>query len=174
MTGFLNWLCQHTQIDLGNLAVGLGTVIVAFVTLKVSVSNIEMEANHRIGSFRVDWIENLRRNVSKFIGIAHKIINESISTKEEDLSSSILDELVAEMNELEAYINLMLNINEESHINLSKSIGKVCEKLNYYSVHYETETIQLADPDLKSISDITRSILKSEWDRASSEIKRQK
>ncbi|MFG1418627.1 hypothetical protein V5F38_07510 [Xanthobacter sp. V0B-10] len=167
MSPITAWILENIQIDLGNLVVGIATIFIAMVTLRTTMANIRMEANHRIASFRVSWIENLRTEVSKFIGAAHilkKKASEGIKDEIDDLHTDIM--------RIESYILLMLNPNEAEHRILKDELEQTRSSLSLFAQSRDAGLGRQIDQDLKTISDTTSRILKSEWDRASAEIKK--
>jgi hypothetical protein len=167
MSPITAWVLENIQIDLGNLVVGIATIFIAMVTLRTTMANIRMEANHRIASFRVNWIENLRSNVSKFIGAVHILKKGALGkTKDE------VDDLHTDIMKIETYILLMLNTNEAEHKLLKDELEQTRTTLARFSDSRDPDLDHEIDENLKNISEITAKILKTEWDRASAEIKK--
>lgn len=167
MSPITAWILENIQIDLGNLVVGVATIFIAMVTLRTTMANIRMEANHRIATFRVTWIEELRSNVSKFIGAAHILKGkalENTKAETEDLHTDIM--------KIETYILLMLNLHEEEHRLLKDRLEQTRTTLIRFAETKDPSLGQVIDENLTTILEATSKILKTEWDRASAEIKK--
>lgn len=167
MSPITAWILENIQIDLGNLVVGVATIIIAMVTLRTTMANIRMEANHRIASFRVNWIEDLRNNVSKFIGAAH-----ILKTRTSDKTKDDIEDLHTDIMRIETYVCLMLNSHDAEQKLLKTEMEQARSALALFSQSRDPDLNRKIDENLKTISEITSKILKTEWDRASAEIKK--
>lgn len=151
------------QIDLGNFAIGIGTVALAIVSFYVSQKNMRQQKSYKIAEFRVNWIDEFRRDVAALYKIQYeissiKIKKSSARTKEE---KAHIRQLYFDSSELKARLLLRLKQNSENPAEAQ------LEKLLKRAVRSDAD---LAHEQRQSIRELTRSILKTEWNRAKKEI----
>lgn len=99
----MNW-----QFDIGNFAVGVGTVALAVATVYISHRNLAQLRKQKVAEFRLQWVEDLRKDVASIVALA-TIKNRS-------------DQQVREMHEVQARIMLRLNRKEIDHLNVKDQI----------------------------------------------------
>ncbi len=91
LLGFLGATGAQKQIDLGNLSVGLATILLASVTIFISLRNNNRQNHHKIADFRKEWLEEIRKLVSKHCAMSHKIARNFIFYKDNDNSEYLQD-----------------------------------------------------------------------------------
>lgn len=118
MDGFADWIAQRGQIDFGNLAVGVGTMAVAFATYR----NIARISRTELASARREWINDIRREMATFIQIYETIEWRIEDERPGDISFRAWSEespgnqrRYDEMKKAQYRIVLMLNSEIRSH-----------------------------------------------------------
>lgn len=154
---------MNMQIDFGNLAVGIGTVALAIVTFIISQRNLRQQKKQKIAEFRVEWIDGFRRDVSSLFKIQYEIsaIKKGTRAHQNANLKSRVEQLYYESSELKTRLLLRLKKNSEN-----KDEAEL-EKLlkSAISSNPDKAVLQRA-----KIRDLSRSILKTEWNKVRSEI----
>ncbi|MEE1656605.1 hypothetical protein VB618_10375 [Microvirga sp. CF3062] len=159
---FYDWFVNKSQVDFGNLAVGLATAILAIVTLVVSLKNIKSNHSYKIADFRRHWIEELRVKVARFSVLYNELEMKVSGTFDRDgikqkywkVGNPEDEEKRKEMTEIVYHITLMLNPREKMHKDLVDMMN------NYLALD--------VDANLREFHDLARQIMKAEWDRVKS------
>jgi len=154
------------QIDLGNLAVGLATVLIAFITLFVSLKNIKSQNGQKVAELRTQWIAELRTKFSDFIGTVYSITNEVVTSTETAQSSTKLDQMHSDLMRLESSVTLFLNPKEALHSETIKVIGEIRGRLAIFSISSSKKLHDEIDDSARKLIENAQLILKIEWDRA--------
>lgn len=149
------------QIDIGNLAVGIGTCLVALATL----ISLRKGRSQRIADYRRDWIENLQSHMAAFLRVASDIGMTEILPKTSDAlkqknalseSGSYSVQNMVELKHESQHIKLLLKEEREEHRRLVELIDNL-----------------ISNPSTQSISDTAdqcRLVLKKEWARLENEM----
>jgi hypothetical protein len=143
---------EFITMDIGNLAVGLGTLAVAYVSSR----SIFAMNRQKISEYKVRWIEELRRDTATYVKRHQHIMlarRASPSGKvPKDERSNLL-----ELSEVRARLQMMINANsvDQNEINF----------LNYISQDVHEDENQ-ASNQRKNIIDLSRSIQQSAWKQA--------
>jgi hypothetical protein len=162
---------MNIQIDLGNLAVGIGTAMIAVVTLYVSYKGFRQTKSQKLAEFRKDWIENLRSHFSEFGSLVFharalkRITDMHTENKEKDIENKADEdykETFVRLKYVHEYIRLMLNPSEDLH----RQMDNLMQDLIDDTLENEPETPRENWPDF---SDLARQILKTEWNRVKTE-----
>lgn len=118
METLTHWLAEKSQIDFGNLAVGVGTMAVAVATYK----NISRISKTELARARSEWVATIRNEMANFIQIYETIEDRVEAERPGDLSfrewstESTENQLrYDEMKKSQYRIVLMLNADEKSH-----------------------------------------------------------
>lgn len=164
-----------TQIDLGNLAVGIGTSAVAIVTYLVAKRSNDTAAksvaalkSQKIADFRVQWINNFRDTASQLYKLQYEIaLTKSDISKARSLERKKLIEkqrqLFLEVSVLKTRLLMMLkqNSNSENEKQLEKLLNKAV-----------SSELSQALAQRKEILARTRAILREEWVRVKTEVEK--
>jgi hypothetical protein len=164
---------MQIQIDLGNLAVGIGTVFVAGVTLFISLKTLRQnekfnsersrrEADRRLAEMRLKWIEELRNELAEYCAIATDkaaLLIEVRRTGESEDSFKTVVVIQGKLMRLRSKIMTMLNAEEAAHSEAIKVLDRIWVAEN------ENEVMPI------DLVNAARAIFKIEWDRLNSEIK---
>lgn len=65
----LTWIAENGQVDFGNLAVGVGTLAVAAVSLYVAFTANVYERNRVFVSYAGLWIEEMRQTLASYFAV---------------------------------------------------------------------------------------------------------
>lgn len=138
------------QIDFGNLAVGVGTVTLAYVTFLISSKTLTQSKNQKVAEFRIHWVEALRIDVATFIALA--TIRERTPAQLE------------KMHEIQARIMLRLNRKEKEHLRMRDELLLLIDCMHGKG---DKKAIEQASVVTKAFQDL----FNFEWGRIKSEIK---
>lgn len=111
-----------------------------------------------VTSQRVLWIEQMRQDVAKFVGLTHTWVMSELEGKEEEL------EVLKEIDRLRRVIQLRLNPNDTPDRKIAILIKNI-PKLTHVSKRDEL---------LKALDELTtatQEMLKEEWDKVKAESK---
>ncbi|MCD9462452.1 hypothetical protein CJF25_05510 [Photobacterium phosphoreum] len=106
---------------------------------------------------RVKWINALRENVSKFIGLTYHWVMTDIS---EDSDES--KHIIKEIDQLRILIQLQVNPNEP----LGEKIIHLIDKVSLYTHESQKDKLKVI---LKEIVSEVQQLLKEEWDKVKNE-----
>jgi hypothetical protein len=132
-----------------------------------------------IKSARINWIENLRDNISRFISSTEnvRIILDTMRLDVKDgiepnkTFSDNKQTLITAFRESIMYatkVRLYLNMDESLHVELNKNIGDFIEtSSNSFDNVDREKVIEKVTSTTDSIITISNNILKKEWDRVS-------
>lgn len=101
---------------------------------------------------RVEWLERIRQDVSRFCGLTHTWVFSSLEGKPEEF------EVLKELDQLRHVIKLRLNPDDTPDRKIRALIDKIPD-LTHESKH---EELKLA---LKELTDETQTMLKNEWEK---------
>jgi hypothetical protein len=156
------------QLDLGNFSVGIATMLIALVSLLVAFRSTRGLSNHRVAEFREKWIQDLRFQVSRFIGLIYEILNHSLSAvagigenRQKDL-----DIKHSELKQVESYIVTMLNSRESDHRMLVDLLAQLRGRAAGFSLNPTGQLANEADELVSLVTSLAKLIFKTEWDRA--------
>ncbi len=137
------------------LLVSLVAVIVGpLVTLKVAKSQI-------VSPIRQKWIDELRELISEYLSECKRLL---VLGEDGLLNKEKTDEKVfARLLYLEQKLKLMLNPNEERHIELLEIINELTEE-----IYHGVGNIIDFGGKLKGATEVSQKILKDEWVRVKS------
>jgi hypothetical protein len=107
---WMQYKSMNIGVDFGNLAVGLGTMAVAWVSFYANKRFLNKESAKSLAQFRVDWVEKLREDIAKFISMAIIIIGEKKAGVTHTSNNVIL------INEAKARIRLRLQVSKHKQI----------------------------------------------------------
>jgi len=141
-------------IDFGNLAIGIGTFLLAITLGIVAWVRANRDRRVHIADKRQDWINDLRDTISEYLAICSVVVD----MKEDDN----IDEKVERYTFLIRKISLMLNPNEKKSKELFDKIEEMKEFLMMRGEQWEFENLS------DKITSVTQKILKEEWERVKS------
>lgn len=141
---------MNFQIDFGNMAVGVGTVILAYVTFHISSKTLNQSKNQTVAEFRIQWVEALRSDVAAFIALA--MIHQRTAAQ------------VEKMHEIQARIMLRLNRKEKEHLRMRDELLLLIDCMHGKG---DKTAIEQASIVTKAFQDL----FNFEWGRIKSEIK---
>lgn len=134
----------------------LGTVvipiIIGFITYLIAKNQIR---NAGVTQFRQQWIENLRKSISDFIG---KVEYLSMEIKQNNRNDQTIVDMYQDLVRLRYKIDLMLNPKEDDHKLIIEKIIKLRNGL--YKPEISTTDIQ---NEITSLTSTTKDVLKREW-----------
>ncbi|MEJ1371037.1 MAG: hypothetical protein RPU61_07060 [Candidatus Sedimenticola sp. (ex Thyasira tokunagai)] len=137
------------------MLVSLTAVIVGpIVTFKVAKRQI-------VSPIRQKWIDELRELISEYLSECEKllVLGEDGILNKEETDEKIFTRLLY----LEQKLKLMLNPNEERHIELLKIVKEITEE-----IHHGVGNIIDFGGKLKGATEVSQKILKEEWVRVKS------
>jgi hypothetical protein len=148
--------------------IGIGAVIAAVITALISFINLITSKDQSISENRQQWIDAIRGDISKFIGLsAHysSRLKRIELTKEQDKKDELQIKLFDtgyELVELYNRILLRLNAKENSDIqdalkSIEKFLAGEAAKPRYDTDHMATLT--------STLRDLSNDMLKKEWKR---------
>jgi hypothetical protein len=145
----------------------------ALISAWFNLSNSRRAASQRLAEMRQIWIEDLRNHIADFVGTVCRIMN-VCTTKEypQENKQTVLEGLNSTLMRLESYISLKLNHEEKAPARLVNVI-----KHSRGASAYISRGADIADflprtiGHLGEIDEVSRFIFKTEWDRASDEIR---
>jgi len=112
-----DWILQKGQVDFGNLAVGVGTAMLAYVSFRsIQYSRIQQEKQEA-----ATWRETLRKVLAEYHACCVRLSALRRGVKPEDrnrLTDSDSKSVYAEMTALRSQIMLMLDDNRADHVPL--------------------------------------------------------
>ncbi|MGA0562711.1 hypothetical protein ACO2RV_09690 [Ancylobacter sp. VNQ12] len=159
---------MNFQVDFGNLAVGLATMAIAMVTFFTSISNIKSNKNQKISDYRMIWISELREALSLFYRLQYEL---ALIKRDYAKSSGFRKQELAETRrrlffDISAVkTRMLLMLNPASDNEAERKLEKLLRK----SVSDDVDEARI---HRKEMVDLTRSILKSEWNRVKNEIQK--
>ncbi len=171
------------QIDFGNLTVGIATLTLACVTIIVSLRSGAKQKNQKIAEFRKEWVEDLRSKLAEFdrsntiIVIRAAERTRARKNKEETRVSelnSIISKCLDDQLYSARYVYLMLNQKEPQHAMLRRKMKSMTyqslKRLEIFERHKPADESDFDASDLPSFEELSRSVLKLEWNRLKSEV----
>lgn len=141
---------MNIGVDFGNLAVGIGTMAVAWVSFYANKRFLDKESAKTMAQFRINWINGLRNEISKFISVAisiHAHENGPIDIKN-----------IMILNESKSKIRLNMQVSKH-HIFL-----KVLDDIVYALLNDDKDN--LFEKLLHKLHIESESILEEAWSRA--------
>ncbi len=156
------------QIDFGNFAVGIGTLIVAAVTAwsvwssnKSKSNEIKKNGDIQIALLRMKWNSDLRSFIARYLAIHRQI--SLIKLKSKTGKTSVGDRpLLIELYEIRSSILMM--IKENSQIEAEKQLEKLIS-LDHPDISDDARKIR------QDITIAARNVLKGVWAQAKTEIR---
>ena len=151
--------------------IALGTLIAAFITGAVSLVNLVISKEQKISELRQVWINDLRNEISEFIGLANSlyvswviIIEDAVH--EEDNAIQYLKENKESIRKIDALAHrIKLRLNPNEYQELIKTIDDI-------ESHYSSQEGLSSSGDIhskfKCLHDQTQVVLKTEWERVKS------
>jgi hypothetical protein len=115
-----------------------------------------------VTSERVKWINNVRENISKFVGLNHHWF-----VLKHDIDKAKIDEITRDLRVLRYYIKLQLNPRPEAMIDkkIMEIVDEIADKTSTYDV------LKLHEM-LNSLISSGQELLKAEWDKVKREAQR--
>lgn len=160
-----------------NVAV-IAAIIAAFAAISsavisalIGLSNSKRSASQKLAEMRQVWIEDLRNHMADFVGVVHRILNESSSAKAKETKTERLEQLNADLMRLESYISMKLNQEETPHARLAGVVGQTRGASAHYSHTPTISFMERIQRHLHEIDELSRFVFKVEWNKASDEIK---
>lgn len=160
-----------------NVAV-IAAIIAAFAAISsavisalIGLSNSKRSASQKLAEMRQVWIEDLRNHMADFVGVVHRILNESSSSKAREAKIERLEQLNADLMRLESYISMKLNQEEIPHGRLAAVVAQTRGASAHYSHTPTTSFMDRIQRHLHEIDELSRFVFKVEWNKASDEIK---
>ena len=147
------------------------SIFAAVVSASVSVWASRRTGSQKLAEMRQAWIDDLRSNLAEFVGLMHKIMNETGSGTDGAERIKLFQELNADLMRIESYISMKLNHDERPAKRLVNVMGQIRGCAAYMS-HGHLEVVRKADEHLQEFQAISRLVLKSEWARVKNDIAR--
>lgn len=138
-------------VDFGNLAIGIGTFILAIVLGIATWLNSSRDRKVHIANKRQDWINELRIMVSEYLSIV----------EETWVVNNVPNDNFRRLLALKAKFPLMLNPNENSSKELLENLDELYEGL-FKEGKVSKEGFDVLKKDLL---ETTQQILKTEWNK---------
>ncbi len=110
---------------------------------------------------RIEWLEKIRQDVSKFCGLTHTWVFSDIKNKPEEF------EVLKELDQLRHVIKLRLNPNDIPDRKISALINKIPD-MTHESQHEDLRK------SLQELINVTQDMLKNEWDKVKLEAEKGK
>jgi hypothetical protein len=157
------------QLDLGTFTVGVATMMVALVSLFVALRSTRASNNQKIAEFRQKWIDELREHVSQFVGVSYEILNHALSAAGGADRQRDLDTKHSELKRLESFIAMKLKSHEADHRILVALLAQTRGRAAAFSLSNTSQLATEVDRLIDLITDFSKLIYKSEWDRVRDE-----
>ncbi|NBB33148.1 hypothetical protein [Pseudomonas sp. BC115LW] len=144
----------------------VGAVVVAIIAGAISLSVTILTKDQKVSEFRQLWIDALRSDVSKLVGILQMLIGVSEVVKRRgkeqayDFLISVKGELI-DVNNLITSIRLRLNVNE--HVVLLKLLSEVGIHNPLGKEESEAQIEKLVVEAQKILKDEWRVVKRGEW-----------
>jgi hypothetical protein len=149
----------------------LAAISSAVVSALFSLSISRRLASQKLAEMRQVWIEDLRSRAADLVGIIHQIMNVSTSKHHLKDKEESLEDLNSKLMRLESYISLKLNHDEIAHARLVNVIKRTRGAAAYISHGAGSDLISRTVHHLGELDEVARFIFKTEWNRASDEIR---
>lgn len=139
------------------------TIIVAYAAYRGVIKQSKASS---ISGFRVNWIEDLRINYSKFL-IALRNVDDKIRNGQLGIQQFSKDEDVENLNFLKTKIKLMLNHSETEHIEFWEALTTYMQEHNeYYKGPFSEDKENELDQRRVVMEGFLLKIFKKEWQKA--------
>jgi hypothetical protein len=115
-----------------------------------------------VTSERVKWINNIRENISKFVGLNHHWF-----VLKRDIDEDKIDEITRDLRVLRYYIKLQLNPRHEATID--RAIMEIVDEISDKAPTYNVEELH---EKLNALISTAQELLKAEWDKVKREAQR--
>jgi len=150
----------------------VAAVATGFISALISLALSKRARSQRIAEFRQGWIDDLRKNLSEFVGTVHRIENEAFPDGPEGERLKQIKEFNASLMRLESYLSLMLNHEEKPSERLIDLIRQTRGAAAIFSIDATSHTSNRIGDHLAEIDAVARIVLKMEWIRVKYEIRR--
>ena len=151
----------ESAITLKDIAFSTGIILTFIIGLGNILYNIRTSKRttyiNAVTSERVKWINSLRENVSKYVGLTYHWV---ISDIEEDSDDS--KEILKEIDQVRILIQLQLNPNEVLGEKIISLINTVSDQT------HESQKEKLKKSLISMVSAV-QALLKEEWDKVKDE-----
>ncbi len=158
---------MQIQIDLGNLAVGVGTAAVALVTLWVARNNFLLTRKQKIADYRIQWMSELRNTFTSLYKAQYELahIKRDIRTeKNKTAKKKLLEKREKLYFESASYkVHILTMIKQHSNNPHEKELDHLLRKA-------VSGDLRIAQEHRKEMRELTRSVLHKEWKRIVTEI----
>lgn len=143
------------------------TLIFAGFAALLSWLNFRKSGSQKLAQFRKEWIENLRIHLAEYNSLRFRIhtttqaIEHAKKTNKQRTAALTekRDEALKRMGYVIAYIRLMMNEGEPLHDQLNEMISDHLEK-----------SFNIPEASRKKFITLCRKVLKTEWEKAKSEM----
>jgi hypothetical protein len=152
------------QFDIGNFAVGVGTMALAIATVFISHRNLRQLRSQKIAEFRMKWIDGFRVDLAELAKLRAKTIDLDRALKKTHETADLRSQFEAVKNEAVALrVRLLLRLKPDS--------DDADEKKLETPLRTAMEmTPPKADEQRREIVALSRKLLKREWERVKLEI----
>jgi hypothetical protein len=148
----------------------LAAIFSAVISAIFGVLSAKRSASQKLAEMRQLWIEDLRDQLADFVGTVHRIMNQRSVESRERKNEQSIENLNSDLMRLESYISLKLNHEEAAPRRLVNVVKQVRGAAAYMS-HGAMDLVSRTVVHLGEVDEVARFVFKTEWDRASDEIK---
>ncbi len=149
----------------------LAAISSAVISAWFGLSIAKRTASQKLAEMRQLWIEDLRNHLADFVGLVHRILNESTSESPPAEKEKSLKIWNADLMRMESYISMKLNHDEAPHSRLANVVGQTRGGAAIFSHGPTDHLMQRIQRHLEEIDHLARFVFKVEWNKASDEIK---
>jgi len=150
--------------------IGFGAIIAAAITAIVSFINLITSKDQNISNHRQKWIDNIREDISKFIGlVAHKTsvlhwlkLEENKELNKKELKTKLFSEVDSDIASL--YNRILLQLNPTENKDIIDKFTEIESFLRGYDSSPKEDVNRLGTLT-SDLRDSTQIMLKSEWKR---------
>ncbi|MEZ8257412.1 hypothetical protein [Vibrio lentus] len=154
----INYFLPVLSLIVAALAVFVGPLISWFVSKQQSKNSLRIANKQVIAPIRQNWINELRVLLSELTGKSAHYWAAGFEDRNDDEYRHI--------TELESKLALYINVNENDHVELLKSVKQMVSALGSGSLEQDRE---FWGSHAKTVS-LSQKILKREWERVKNEI----
>ena len=144
--------------------IGIGAIIAAAITALISFVNLITTKDQNISDNRLQWINAIREDISKFIGLAAYYSSrlERIKHTEDKIKKEELQlDLFSGTDLPELYNRILLRLNTKENSDIRDAIESIEEFLISENRH-DTDAMAVLTCNLRDLSQV---MLKKEWKR---------
>jgi hypothetical protein len=146
--------------------IGLGAIVAAIITALITFVNLITSKDQNISEQRQSWINSIREDISKFIGLAsHMSVLFAASAKNEDEKPTHKKDYYSKTPEFsELYNRIVLRLNPDKDKEMIKALDAIQFAFSGESKQFVGNTTYVGGLTSK-LREVSQKMLKKEWKR---------